>query len=274
MYGYIYKTTNLINGKFYIGKHKSEKYDPSYYGSGKIIRLAIKKYGLENFKNEVLEQFDSLDELNEAEKQYIDKYRKLDKSRLYNIADGGDGGDTFSSKSEEEKLKFKNKMTKINKERCNTEEFKKRISQCSKERYASVEVRKKQSEVTRKTQSDETLRKEQSDRLKTYFKEHPKDNSFLYIPCSITLNGETTYFNSVKELKNYLKDVLKQSPSNPVIHKMLETELPYRAFHKKQSYLNGLVMKKYNKCKNVETMSDECSSVGSETGTDSKCKTP
>lgn len=55
MYGYIYKTTNLINGKFYIGKHKSEKYDPSYYGSGKIIRLAIKKYGLENFKNEVLE---------------------------------------------------------------------------------------------------------------------------------------------------------------------------------------------------------------------------
>lgn len=42
MYGYIYITTNLINGRMYIGKHKSEKYDSSYYGSGKILLYAIK----------------------------------------------------------------------------------------------------------------------------------------------------------------------------------------------------------------------------------------
>ena len=54
MYGYIYKTTNLINGKIYIGKHKSEKYDKNYYGSGKIISIAISKYDISNFKNELL----------------------------------------------------------------------------------------------------------------------------------------------------------------------------------------------------------------------------
>lgn len=43
MYGYIYKTTNLINGKIYIGQHKSEEYDSSYYGSGKKILRALKK---------------------------------------------------------------------------------------------------------------------------------------------------------------------------------------------------------------------------------------
>lgn len=53
MYGYIYKTTNLINNKIYIGQHKvkEEKIDNSYYGSGKLIIQAIKKYGKENFKS-------------------------------------------------------------------------------------------------------------------------------------------------------------------------------------------------------------------------------
>ena len=54
MYGYIYLTTNLINGRVYVGKHKSSKYDSSYYGSGKAIKNALKKYGVENFSNEIL----------------------------------------------------------------------------------------------------------------------------------------------------------------------------------------------------------------------------
>lgn len=41
MYGYIYITRNLINKKIYIGKHKSEKYDSSYYGSGKLSLIHI-----------------------------------------------------------------------------------------------------------------------------------------------------------------------------------------------------------------------------------------
>lgn len=44
----IYKTTNLINGKIYIGQDSKDR--PNYYGSGKLIHRAIKKYGKENFK--------------------------------------------------------------------------------------------------------------------------------------------------------------------------------------------------------------------------------
>lgn len=45
MYGYVYQTINLINGKKYIGKHKSNVFDESYKGSGVYLSRAIKKYG-------------------------------------------------------------------------------------------------------------------------------------------------------------------------------------------------------------------------------------
>ena len=44
MFGYIYETTNLINGKKYIGKHKSRCFDVKYYGSGKLFRKELEKY--------------------------------------------------------------------------------------------------------------------------------------------------------------------------------------------------------------------------------------
>ena len=101
MVGYIYLTTNLINNKMYVGKHESQKYDSKYYGSGKILQKAIEKYGIENFKNEILYEADSIEELNIYEKKYIMEYRKkFGKNNLYNIANGGDGGDTFSGKSD------------------------------------------------------------------------------------------------------------------------------------------------------------------------------
>lgn len=44
-YGYVYKITNNVNGKIYIGQKKSEKLLENYWGSGKLIVEAIKKYG-------------------------------------------------------------------------------------------------------------------------------------------------------------------------------------------------------------------------------------
>ncbi len=83
----IYKTTNLINNKIYIGQ--SRKNNPNYYGSGKLIKGAIRKYGKDNFKKEILCECLTLDELNEKEIYWINYYNSTDLSIGYNIERGG-----------------------------------------------------------------------------------------------------------------------------------------------------------------------------------------
>lgn len=98
MFGYIYKTTNNINGKIYIGKKHSNSFVEDYYGSGKLINRAIDKYGVENFSLELIEKCETLEELNLREIhyiQYLNSNYKLGKG--YNIASGGDGGDLITS---------------------------------------------------------------------------------------------------------------------------------------------------------------------------------
>lgn len=89
MYGYIYKTTNLINNKIYVGQHTACKFDNSYFGSGKILKKAISKYGIDNFKCELLEECESLYQLNEKEIYWIKELNCLNPNIGYNIANGG-----------------------------------------------------------------------------------------------------------------------------------------------------------------------------------------
>ena len=88
---YIYRITNKINGKTYIGQHKYKKLNDNYMGSGKLIKLAKKKYGIENFEKKILE-FDIPDvELaNDWEQMYI-LFERVKGKAEYNIADGGGG---------------------------------------------------------------------------------------------------------------------------------------------------------------------------------------
>ena len=79
----IYKTTNLINGKIYIGQSIND--DPKYLGSGVFLKNAIEKHGKENFLKEVIDVADSVDELNEKEIYWIEKYNSTDKNIGYNL---------------------------------------------------------------------------------------------------------------------------------------------------------------------------------------------
>jgi group I intron endonuclease len=86
----IYKTTNMINGKIYIGQ--TAKNNPNYLGSGLILLKAIKKYKIENFSKEILEVCETQTSLNEREIYWIKFYNSTDRYIGYNISNGGNGG--------------------------------------------------------------------------------------------------------------------------------------------------------------------------------------
>lgn len=97
----IYKVTNKINGKFYIGKHQTKKLNDHYYGSGKKLLAAIKKYGKENFSKEILFVFETEQEMNDKEKELITE-EFVKRPDTYNVGVGGEGGPHFKGRKHTE----------------------------------------------------------------------------------------------------------------------------------------------------------------------------
>lgn len=93
---YIYITTNLINGKQYIGQHKGSP-DDSYLGSGVILRKAIKTYGKENFSKNILCYCTTQEEADEKEKYYIKLYNAVENPNFYNLIEGGQNGNGWKA---------------------------------------------------------------------------------------------------------------------------------------------------------------------------------
>lgn len=93
-YFLIYKTTNLVNGKVYIGKHKTNCVEDGYLGSGKLLRYAIRKYGVEKFAREILYDCSSEDEMNKIEAELVTE-SFCNESSNYNLCRGGMGGFSF-----------------------------------------------------------------------------------------------------------------------------------------------------------------------------------
>lgn len=89
MYGYVYITTNLINGKTYLGQHKSESYDSNYLGSGKLIRQAFQIYGFSNFSSRILVKCLSEESLNYFEELIIKNTDAVSDKNYYNLIPGG-----------------------------------------------------------------------------------------------------------------------------------------------------------------------------------------
>lgn len=110
---YIYKITNLINNKSYIGQHKVPKNGESFYrymGKGIAIREAIKKYGKENFSKEIIEYIDDDEKhlkVSEREIYWIKELNTMSPNG-YNISPGGEGGCTKESAAKGVKTKRKN----------------------------------------------------------------------------------------------------------------------------------------------------------------------
>jgi len=84
----IYKITNKLNGRYYIGQHKTTNINDRYMGSGKLITQAIKKYKVENFTKEIMFVFDNFEEMNTMEEMLVTE-EFVKKENTYNLQPGG-----------------------------------------------------------------------------------------------------------------------------------------------------------------------------------------
>jgi group I intron endonuclease len=92
-YMYVYLTTNIVNGKGYVGQHVSDDKNNKYLGSGILINKAIQKYGKNNFAKEIIEYCTSEKQLNEQEEYWIKEKHTLTPNG-YNISESGYGNGT------------------------------------------------------------------------------------------------------------------------------------------------------------------------------------
>lgn len=135
--GFVYLTTCLINGKVYVGQHKFSDYTKHYFGSGTLIEQALKKYGKNNFRRNILKVCYTVNQLNGWEVYYTLKYNpNLDRKVGYNQIIGP-------------------------------------VHRCGNRNPACYpEIRKKMVKANRRTTLNEEYREKQSEIMKDYFKTH------------------------------------------------------------------------------------------------------
>jgi group I intron endonuclease len=112
---YVYLITNKINGRKYIGSSRKFQIDENYYGSGKVIKDALKKYGKENFQRDIL--WEGEGNARDVETYFLEKINAADNPLYYNLTNDARGNNLHK---EETKKTVSEKLTgrKFSKERC------------------------------------------------------------------------------------------------------------------------------------------------------------
>lgn len=181
MYGYVYETTCLINGKKYIGQHKSDHFDTKYYGSGVAFLNALHKYGKDKFSVKILQECNSREELDAAELFHILKNDACSSDDYYNLTTCAHqpylDGDTKSRMSISAKARcddeFKQRMSELHRGKVLSEEHRATISKMCKERKWSDDIKAKMSESAKKVWANgrEFVPHEMTPELKKFFSE-------------------------------------------------------------------------------------------------------
>lgn len=216
----IYKTTNLVNGKFYIGAHITSNKEDGYLGSGKLLLKAISKYGRGAFKKEILYICENRKEMYAKEASVVCE-NLVKNEACYNLIPGGRGG-TGKKMSEDSKKKISSKNTG----KLHTNATKKKLSEAGKLYYktnenpmlgkkASQETRdkistaglgKKVSNSTRKKMSEAHTGKALSEETREKISKSKKgENNFFYKKSWYNNETEEGRFSKDEIPKGWLK---------------------------------------------------------------------
>ncbi len=209
-YYLIYKTTNLINKKIYVGKHVTTNPNDNYLGSGLVLKRAMKKYGRKNFKKEILHYLSSYEEMDQKERDIVNE-NFIKRQDTYNLILGG-GCDC-------------KKISEVMKGKKFTEEHKKKI----KENHADVSgyknpfynkkhSNKTKQKIAKRDYSNQSNENHWTHKLDKIPKSCFKSGNIHHKSKHIYINNE--YFGSgtlaIKKYKNFItKRILKR------IHKIL-----------------------------------------------------
>ena len=133
---YVYVIVNKINLKLYFGSHTwdGEGLDKNYYGSGKIIKQAVNKYGKDNFIVYPIKFYDNADECRKAEEELLTKYNIASNPYCYNIKNGAVGWTSEDMKGKNNPMYGRTGEKSHMYGRTRTEETRKKISQALKGR--------------------------------------------------------------------------------------------------------------------------------------------
>ena len=194
MFGYIYKTTNLINGKIYVGQHKSNVFDAHYKGSCVRLADAFAKYGKDNFIVELIVKCESKHEMDEREKEWIKKLNSRDRTIGYNLSEGGERGFYLENHDYQKNVETRRKNGTLSgwkksqesiqqgletkrqkygdlsnigmKGKHHSEETRRKMSELSKGRVISEQQKLQISNTLKEYNKDENVRKRNSETLK------------------------------------------------------------------------------------------------------------
>lgn len=98
MFYYLYQITNTVNNKIYVGVHMTTNLNDGYMGSGRIIKRAIEKHGIDNFRKDILEYFENSETMYAKEKEVVTDQFLL-REDVYNLRRGGHGGFEYINKN-------------------------------------------------------------------------------------------------------------------------------------------------------------------------------
>jgi hypothetical protein len=202
LFNFVFVTTNLINGKQYVGDHSSNDLEcwktKHYLGSGKIIIKAVEKYKKENFSRKILEFFPTKQEAFDAQEKYIKQFNTLNINGGYNVSpSGGHGAKKCWSENSKEQMSRSmlgknkgkvpwNKGMKMSKEFCektlkgiietrtplqklkrsNTKKIKEIKQRKERKQYTITKIRKPFSDEHKKAISESCMGRKQSEETK------------------------------------------------------------------------------------------------------------